>query len=114
MTHHDSRIFDGQRYDWVRSDAYTRLDGTETSLLVWRSACPVCGEPFEIRTPASTSRFQPNRRCTQHKRPGIRVNPRGARKPPPLRADEHWPDIYDHISQLRDAGIIPGDAEDWA
>jgi hypothetical protein len=40
---------------------------------VWRSRCPTCAEPFEIRTPTAASKFSSNRRCPQHRRPGVRV-----------------------------------------
>ena len=103
MTKHESRIYGGQSYHLVRSEPYRRLDGGKTALLVWQSNCPVCGDLFEIRTPAKASKFQPNRRCGKHKRPGIRAKP-----------DERWPDIQDHTQQLADAGILPSDAEDWA
>jgi len=106
MTNHKPRIFDGQRYDLVRSEPYTRLDGGETALLVWESACPVCGTLFEVRTPAKARKFQPNRRCSKHKRPGFRVNPRREQRP-----DEVWPDVHDHILQLTNADILPNDAE---
>jgi hypothetical protein len=32
----------------------------------------------------------------------------------PLAANEHFPDIHDHTSQLSDSGIIPDGAEVWA
>ena len=105
MTNHELRIYDGQSYHLVKSEPYTRLDGGKTTLSVWQSNCPVCGDLFEIRTPANASKFQPNRRCSKHKRPGIRVNPRGSRKHVP---DEIWPDIQDHTAQLADAGIHCG------
>jgi hypothetical protein len=108
MTEHELRNFDGQRYELVRSEPYTRQDGGETALLVWQSNCPVCGALFEVRTPAKASKFQPNRRCSKHKRPGHRVNSGGEQRP-----DEHWPDIQDHTAQLEDAGIVP-DLEGWA
>ena len=107
MTNHESRIFDGQSYHLVKSEPYTRLDGGKTTLLVWQSHCPVCSALFEIRTPAKASKFQPNRRCAEHKRPGHRVNPRREQ-----RADEDWPDIHDHTTQLEDAGIRVYDTED--
>jgi hypothetical protein len=52
--------------------------------------------------------FQPNRRCSKHKRPGYRVNPRRERQP-----DERWPDMHDNVAQLADAGVLP-DLEDYA
>jgi hypothetical protein len=109
MTHHDSRIYDGQHYELVRQEPYTRRrDGTLTALAVWRSHCALCGEPFELRTPANSTRFTPNRRYQKHKRPGIRVNPRGR-----AFVQEEWPDIHDHIRQLTDAGVIPSE-DDYA
>jgi hypothetical protein len=41
------------------------------------------GEIGKVRTPARARRFEPNRRCGKHKRPGVRVNRRrgaGGRK----------------------------------
>jgi hypothetical protein len=114
VTNPESRIFDGPKYHLVRSEPYTRTDGSETTLSVWQPDCPVCGSLFEVRTPASGRKFQPNRRCSKHKRPGIRVNPRGGRKRMPSPKEELWPDIHDHTQQLMDAGVIPSDAEDWA
>jgi hypothetical protein len=74
-----TKFYDGQRYELVRAEAYTRRDGGETTLSVWLSECPVCGEPFEVRTLARARKFEPSRRCEKHKRPGVRVNrPRGA------------------------------------
>ena len=107
MLDHEPRIYDGQSYHLAGSEPYTRLDGGKTTLSVWHSNCPVCGAPFEVRTPAGSSKFQPNRRCQRHKRPGHRVNPRRNQRP-----DDHWPDIHDHISQLADAGIL-SDEEGW-
>jgi hypothetical protein len=34
----------------VNSTTYARLDGTATSLQVWRSDCATCGEQFEFMT----------------------------------------------------------------
>jgi hypothetical protein len=47
-----TKFYDGQRYELVRTQRYTRVDGSETTLSVWQSECPVCGEAFEVRTPA--------------------------------------------------------------
>ena len=71
-----TRFYDGQRYDLVRTEPYTRTDGSQTELSVWQSECPVCGEAFEVRTPKRARKSEPNRRCGKHKRPGVRVNRR--------------------------------------
>jgi rRNA maturation protein Nop10 len=70
----NTKFYDGQRYELIRTEPYTRVDGSETTLSVWRSVCPVCGEAFEVRTPARARRFEPNRRREKHRRPGVRVN----------------------------------------
>jgi hypothetical protein len=67
------KLFDGQLYELARTEPHTRRDGTKTELTVWRSRCAQCGEPFEVRTPAKSKKFSPNRRCHKHKRPGARV-----------------------------------------
>ena len=71
-----TNFYDGQRYELVRTAPYRRTDGGETELSVWQSECPVCGEVFEVRTPGRAQKFEPNRRCGKHKRPGVRVNRR--------------------------------------
>jgi hypothetical protein len=83
-------FYDGQRYELVRTEPYTRTDGGKATLSVWRSICPVCGEPFETRRPSRARKFAPNRRCEELKRSGVRVNRRNkhasrswlARRPP--------------------------------
>jgi hypothetical protein len=79
-SHHESqpkaKFYDGQCYESVRTEPYTRLNGRETTLLVWRSHCPTCGDAFEVRTPLRARKFEPNRRCPEHKRPGVKVNRR--------------------------------------
>jgi hypothetical protein len=41
-----------------------------TTLSVWRSECPVCGEPFEARTPKRARNFEPKRRIVRGTRLG--------------------------------------------
>jgi len=66
------RMHDGQRY-WVANTAtYVRPDGAMGVMLVWASLCSECGQQFEFTAPAAASKFQPNRRCQKHKRPGSR------------------------------------------
>lgn len=69
----EDRTFNGQQYKFVELVPHTRTDGSATELAVWSSACADCGELFEVRTPARSKKFIPNRRCTIHKRPGVRV-----------------------------------------
>lgn len=67
------RIHDGQRYWVANSFMRDRADGTKAVILVWASRCAACGEHFEFTTPAAATKWQPNRRCDKHKRPGQRV-----------------------------------------
>lgn len=69
----DHRILDGQRYDKIGHEPYTRIDGSHTQLAVWQSHCAECGAPFQFRAPARKRKLIPNRRCDRHKRPGVRV-----------------------------------------
>ena len=81
-----TKFYDGQRYELVGTEPYTRTDGGETELSVWQSECPVCGEVFEVRTLGRAQKFEPNRRCGKHKRPGVRVNRREKHKMRDARA----------------------------
>ena len=68
------RTFRGQTYRLVGSFVRARKrDGSEATILIWQSFCAQCGDSFTITTPAASSKFQPNRRCQVHKRPGQRV-----------------------------------------
>lgn len=62
-----------QRYEVVDTFERDRKDGSVALILIWESPCAECGEPFRFSTPQRTSKFQPNRRCQKHKRPGQRV-----------------------------------------
>ncbi len=66
------RFVDGQFYEAVEAVPYIRRDGTATSLQVWKSHCVECGTPFSFMVPISGLKFEPNRRCQTHKRPGLR------------------------------------------
>ena len=63
----------GQPYTVTDQFRRTRRDGSIATILVWESPCATCGEPFTFSTPAAAKKFQPNRRCQKHKRPGQRV-----------------------------------------
>lgn len=73
VTFSGPRFFNGQRYVPVSLRPYTRKDGRPTLIACWLSHCPTCGEEFTCETPLFASKFQPNRRCQRHKRPGQRV-----------------------------------------
>ena len=66
----------GQLYTVTASFKRERRDGTLATILQWTSPCAECGAPFTFTTPALSAKFEPNRRCQKHKRPGHRV--RGA------------------------------------
>ncbi len=68
-----TRDHKGQSYTVTGSFHRQRKDGTLATILQWTSPCAQCGEPFTITTPAASAKFEPNRRCPKHKRPGQRV-----------------------------------------
>lgn len=61
----------GQRYTCTASVPFTRRDGTVSAVLTWQSACADCGEAFAFR--AGATKWEPNRRCKLHRKPGQRV-----------------------------------------
>lgn len=72
------RTYRGQVYIPIGKRTRERRDGTMAELIVWQSGCAECGAPFEFTTPAKSSKFEPNRRCQKHKRPGQKVREREA------------------------------------
>lgn len=68
-----TRDYKGQAYTVTGTFQRKRKDGTLATILQWTSPCAQCREPFTITTPAASRKFQPNRRCQKHKRPGQRV-----------------------------------------
>jgi len=69
------RLYRGQSYRAVGEVRHQRLDGSEATIVQWESACAQCGAPFVCAVPERSRKFQPNRRCQKHKRPGVRVRP---------------------------------------
>jgi hypothetical protein len=67
-----------QLYERVTEIPHTRLDGTETTLTIWRSSCITCGKPFEFKAPTMAKKFAPNRRCEKHHAPGRKTRIRKA------------------------------------
>ena len=67
------RDYQGQPYTATRAFERKRVDGSIATIIEWTSPCATCGEPFTMTAPAAASKFQPNRRCQKHKRPGQRV-----------------------------------------
>lgn len=67
------RLYRGQHYRLIDEEPHVCRDGRHTLLGLWESECAECGEPFLFHIPLRAKRFQPNRRCQRHKRPGARV-----------------------------------------
>lgn len=62
------KLFNGQRYEFVREEDYQRKsDGKWIKLPVWSSLCAECGARFEVKTVGT---FAPSRRCQEHRMPG--------------------------------------------
>ena len=73
-------LYDRQRYECIGRRNHITKDGRSTTLLVFESDCPGCGNQFElmIGEKALEANFSPNRRCSDCKQPGKPV--RGRRK----------------------------------
>lgn len=68
-----ARIHKGQWYVEAGRFDRQRCDGSTATIITWSSQCADCAGWFTFTTPARSSKFQPNRRCQKHKRPGHRV-----------------------------------------
>lgn len=64
-------LLEGQPYNLVDVEPYTRLDGVRSKVLIWEAPCSVCGDLFRVSIPVGGS-SGPNRRCKEHRKPGIR------------------------------------------
>ncbi len=63
---------DGRVFRWYGVEPYTRKDGGNTMLLLWRGACVACGAPFTVKTPQrleGTKAFG-RKHCDMHKLKG--------------------------------------------
>lgn len=63
----------GQLYTVSGHSVRKRADGSDALILTRTAPCAECGAPFDITTPAASLKFEPNRRCQEHSRPGCRV-----------------------------------------
>lgn len=68
-----TKIHMGQIYTAIASYERARRDGSQAVILEWFSLCAQCREPFTFTAAAASAKFQPNRRCQRHKRPGARA-----------------------------------------
>ncbi len=60
---------DQQRFLCLSEANFVREDGTPSKLLIWQSACPLCGAPVIFATPSRGQTWF-NRRCPDHRQPG--------------------------------------------
>jgi hypothetical protein len=66
---------DHRRQAYIATGSFQRerKDGSTATVLEWTSHCADCGASFSFTAPAASTKFEPNRRCQKHKRPGHRV-----------------------------------------
>jgi hypothetical protein len=69
---------DEQDYELVGITPHERADGAKTTLLVWDTTCPTCGDGFEVMSGLSTKGI--NRRCAGCRVAGKPVKGRRSRK----------------------------------
>lgn len=58
----------GQRFDLVGIEDYTKADGTASNLLIWQAECSTCGQGFLSKS--SAFRLPDVKRCDIHRQPG--------------------------------------------
>lgn len=67
------RLLKGQRYECTAIEPFRRKDGAMSGVAVVVSHCATCGAAFSQLMRIKQAKFEPNRRCAVHKRPGQRV-----------------------------------------
>lgn len=60
-----------QSYECVAFRSVVRKDGSPSTVAVLRSQCAECGADFTCTSASHGARFQPNRRCDEHKAAGV-------------------------------------------
>jgi hypothetical protein len=63
----------GQRFDVVGHEPFTRQSGETVTAMVWQAECATCGEGF--RAFSVPGQFAGVRRCEAHRQPGKPVTP---------------------------------------
>lgn len=63
----------GQEYLCTAVEPYTRINGQPSKVLVWTGHGATCGEPFQVKSGRKPRPGDFNRRCPEHKAPGVRV-----------------------------------------
>lgn len=59
-----------QTFTFVGPRPHTNRHGEETSMLGWETECADCGRVF---TACTATKFEPSRRCADHRKPGKRA-----------------------------------------
>lgn len=60
--------FDGHPFEVMRHEAYTRRDGSGSSLIIWNTTCVDCGRSVEVKT--GMKRKSITKRCEEHRKKG--------------------------------------------
>lgn len=69
----EMRTIGDQVYRKVSERQHITRSGRETTLSVWSTVCAACGCEFEATSPLHAKKFEPQRRCEAHRRPGVRA-----------------------------------------
>jgi hypothetical protein len=59
-----SLLYGARTFRKVGTKPYRRKDGTDTTLVIWQSACVICGAPFEVSAPAQAETTDQSRSFT--------------------------------------------------
>jgi len=66
-------FYKGHEYSFVCKRTHVTRDGRNIELNVYRTHCAACGEEFETMAPPPSAGRYMTRRCSEHRRPGVRV-----------------------------------------
>ncbi|MFC3323318.1 hypothetical protein [Mesorhizobium cantuariense] len=64
-----------QVYRRIGLEPYSKKDGSQTTLAIWRSNCRFCGAEFDCKTSREAQVFKAALHCKAHRRRADRVPP---------------------------------------
>jgi hypothetical protein len=96
-------FIDGQPYWRVGTEPYRRPDGSVTGLAILFSFCADCGYGFTCKAAQTSEAFKAlQRRCDEHKRPGVPVGSKAHRKRRAEAKAEAWTLVGDEAQRIVD------------
>jgi hypothetical protein len=70
----ETRTLTGQRFVCVGWVPHINRNGDPTVLALWGTNCAECGGATQFALAMDREKWEPSRRCAEHKRPGVRAH----------------------------------------